>query len=114
MAVSQSPPSTEGEIRAFRRRLGLSQTKLAALLGVSTETYRTWDSGRWPVPDGVLDKARALAISHDPNRLLSLLELATELGVHVRTLRNAARTGRLEVVYENRVVFRNCITRPRA
>jgi hypothetical protein len=32
---------------------------------------------------------------------------AAELGVHVRTLRDAARIGRLEVTYANRVVFRN-------
>src|SRR5262249_22159843 len=70
-------------------------------------TYRTWDSGRRLVPDEWLDKARAVAATNDPNRLWSLRELATELGVHVRTLRDAARTGRLDVLYENRVVFRN-------
>ena len=38
-------------------------------------------------------------------------ELAVELGVHVRTLRDAARSGRLDVTYENRVVFRHPIRR---
>jgi DNA-binding transcriptional regulator YiaG len=99
------------EIRNIRLRLRLSQPRFATLLGVSAETYRTWDSGRRSIPDAWLDKARALGATHDPHRLWSLQELATELGIHVRTLRDAARTGRLDVVYENRVVFRNPIPR---
>jgi DNA-binding transcriptional regulator YiaG len=106
-------PSTDHpfEIRGLRLRLRLSQPQFAALLGVSPETYRTWDSGRRAVPPSWLDKARVLAVANDPHRLWSLQELATELGVHVRTLRDAARTGRLEVTYENRVVFRNPVPR---
>lgn len=92
-------------------RLRLSQPQFAALLGVSAETYRTWDSGRRPVAAALLDKAQVLATTHDPCRLWSLQELATELGVHVRTLRDAARTGRLKVVHGNRVVFRNPVPR---
>jgi DNA-binding transcriptional regulator YiaG len=99
------------EIRGIRLKLRLSQPQFAVLLGVSAETYRTWDSGRRLVPRAWLEKARALAATNDPNRLWSLQALATELGVHVRTLRNAARAGRLDVVYENRVVFRNPIPR---
>ena len=45
--------------------------------------------------------------SNDPRRLWSLEQLAAELGVHVRPLRDAARSGRLEMTYGNRVVFRN-------
>ena len=59
----------------------------------------------------MLDNARVLGAAHDPGRLRSLQELATALGVHIRTLRDAARSGRLDVVYENRVVFRNPIPR---
>ena len=92
-------------------RLQLSHPQFAALLGVSAETYRTWDSGRRAVPGAWLDKARELAATNDPHRLWSLQELATELGVHVRTLRDAARSGRLEVTYGNRVVFRNPVPR---
>jgi len=99
------------EIRDLRLRLHLSQPQFAALLGVSAETYRPWDSGRRVVPADWMDKARALAAANDPRRLWSLQELATELGVHVRTLRDAARSGRLEVTYENRVVFRNAVPR---
>ena len=95
------------EIRDIRGQLQLSQRQFATLLGVSPETYRAWDSGRRDILDSWLDKARSLAVTHDPSRRLSLQELATALGVHVRTLREAARSGRLEVSYENRVVFRN-------
>jgi DNA-binding XRE family transcriptional regulator len=69
-------PSTT-ENREVRSRLHLSQPQFAALLGVSTETYRTWDSGRRLVPDAWLDKARAVAAINDPDRLWSLQELAT-------------------------------------
>jgi DNA-binding transcriptional regulator YiaG len=99
------------EIRDVRLRLRLSQSQFATLLGVSAETYRTWDSGRRVVPDALVDKARVLGAANDPNRLWSLQELADELGVHVRTLRDAARSGRLDVFYENRVVFRNPVPR---
>jgi hypothetical protein len=84
-----------------------SQPTFASSLGVSPETYRAWDPGRRTVPGTWLEKARALAVINDSDRLRSLQDLATELRVHVRTLRNAARSGRLEV--ENRVVFRNPI-----
>jgi DNA-binding transcriptional regulator YiaG len=105
------PVTGSSEIRGLRLRLRLSQPQFAALLGVSAETYRTWDSGRRVAPPAWLDKARALAAANDPGRLWSLQELAAELGVHVRTLRDAARTRRLSVTYENRVVFRNPVPR---
>jgi len=92
-------------------QLQLSQPQFAVLLGVSAETYRTWDSGRRAVPTAWLDTARELAAANDPRRLWSLQDLATALGVHVRTLRDAARRGRLEVTYVNRVVFRNPVAR---
>jgi hypothetical protein len=57
------------------------------------------------VPGEWLEKARELAALEDPGRRWSLQALATELGVHVRTLRDAARNGRLAVTYDNRVVF---------
>ncbi len=102
-----APPACTNQIRDIRLRLRLSQPQFARLLGVSAETYRTWDSGRRVVPTPWLDEAQALGVTHDPNRLWSLPDLAIELGVHVRTLRDAARSGRLKVVYGNRVVFRN-------
>ena len=86
-------------------------TALRRVAGRVGGDYRTWDSGRRSVPDACLDKARELAAIEDPRRLWSLQELANRLDVHVRTLRDAARSGRLEVTYENRVVFRHPIPR---
>jgi len=68
------------EIRHLRRRLRLSQPRFAALLGVSPETYRTWDCGRRPVPATWLGRARALALTHDPDGQRPLRDLATERG----------------------------------
>jgi DNA-binding transcriptional regulator YiaG len=101
----------EAEIRKIRLRLAVSQQQFAALLNVAAETYRAWDSGRRMVPTVWMDKARALQASHDPCQRMSLQELAGVLGVHVRTLRGAARSGRLDVTYANRVVFRNPVPR---
>ena len=92
-------------IRDIRVRLQLSQSEFATLLGVSVQSYRTWDAGRRTVPAEWLEKARALAAVHDPERLWSLTELATALGVHARTLRDAARSGRLAVLYGTRASF---------
>ena len=69
------------------------QAEFAAVLGVAAETYRTWDAGRRAVPEPWLNKARQLVAREDPARLWSMEALAAELGVHVRTLRNAARSG---------------------
>jgi DNA-binding transcriptional regulator YiaG len=101
----RAPTAGSATIRGVRLRLQRSQSQFAALLGVSPETYRAWDSGRRAAPDVWLDKARALAVIEDPRRRWSLQALATALGVHVRTLRDAARSGRLDVTYENRVAF---------
>lgn len=111
MTPRQTLAVGSSEICRLRVQLRLSQPQFAGLLGVSAETYRTWDSGRRAAPAALLDKARELAAARDPRRLWSLQELATELGVHVRTLRDAARSGRLEVMYENRIVFRNPVPR---
>ena len=108
---SRAHPAEATELRCLRLAIQLSQFQFAQRLGVSAETYRAWDSGRRAVPDAWLDKARELATIEDPRRLWSLRELAAELGVHVRTLRDAARSGRLDVTYENRVVFRNPVPR---
>ncbi len=99
-----APTAHPCEIRGVRLQLQRSQREFAALLGVSAETYRTWDSGRRAVPGIWLAKARALAAAENPRRPWSLQDLATELGVHVRTLRDAARSGRLDVTDENPVV----------
>ena len=50
--------------------------------------------------------ARALATHRDDHALLPLPVLALLIGVHVKTLRSAARDGRLPVTYDTRTTFR--------
>ena len=93
-------------LRECRIALGQSQTAFAAMLGVSPESYRTWDAGRRATPPKMLARARALATHHDDHTLLPLPVLALLVGVHVKTLRAAARDGRLPVTYDTRTTFR--------
>ncbi len=97
---------TPKTLRECREALEFSQSAFAAELGVSPETHRVWDSGRRPPPEPILDLARALVAHQDAQELLPLDVLATLIGVHVRTLRNAARDGRLAVTYDTRTTFR--------
>ncbi len=93
-------------MRRLREQTGCSQRVFAAALGVSAETYRTWDSGRRAVPLAWMEKARALAAEHAARQdFLTLPSLARELGVHRRTLEAAVRDGRLEVCFSSRSVF---------
>ena len=94
------------ELREMRRSAGLGQREFATLLSVPLETLRTWDSGRRAIPPPVLRRA-VVAVAHRARRLelLSLAQLAKELGVHVRTLQAAARTGRLKAQFSVRSVF---------
>ena len=93
-------------LRECRITLGKSQAAFAAMLGVSPESYRTWDAGRRTPPPKVLVRARALATHRDEHALLPLPVLALLIGVHVKTLRSAARDGRLPVTYDTRTTFR--------
>ena len=72
-------------LRECRIALGKSQAAFAALLGVSAESYRTWDAGRRAPPPKVLARARALATHRDDHALLPLPVLALLVGVHVKT-----------------------------
>ncbi len=93
-------------LRELRRTAGLSQQECAALLDVSVETFRAWDSGRRVVPLGTLHRARKGIAEHERRtELLPLSQLAAALGVHVRTLQAAARTGRLDATFYERSVF---------
>ncbi len=103
----QHPSMTDRSLRQCREGLGLSQLAFARQLGVAPESYRPWDAGRRPVPAAILIRARALVAHRDAHALLSLPVLATLVGVHVRTLRNAARDGRLPVLYDTRTTFRH-------
>ena len=93
-------------LRECRIALGQSQSSFAAMLGVSPESHRTWDSGRRATPPKILARARALATHRDEQALLPLPVLALLIGVHVKTLRAAARDGRLPVTYDTRTTFR--------
>ena len=99
-------------MRTYRRALGVSQAAFAAQLDVPYETYRPWDAGRREPPPHLLTRARTLAGYQDETVLLPLPVLASLIGVHVRTLHAAARSGRLVVTYDTRTTFRRL--RPRA
>jgi DNA-binding transcriptional regulator YiaG len=100
------------DLRELRRDAGLTQHEFATLLGVALESLRTWDSDRRRVPPRVLEDAkRALADRRRQMELVSIDQLARELGVHERTLRAAARTGRLAVHFSSRSVFGRPIRR---
>ena len=99
-------------MRTYRRALGLSQSAFAAQLNVPLETYRPWDAGRREPPPQLLTRARTRAGYPDETVLLPLPVLALMIGVHVRTLHAAARSGRLVVAYDTRTTFRRL--RPRA
>ena len=93
-------------LRECRIALGQSQAAFAAMLGVSAESYRTWDAGRRVPPPKILARARASATHRDDQELLPLPVIVLLIGVHVKTLRAAARDGRLSVTYDTRTTFR--------
>ena len=93
-------------LRECRIALGQSQAAFAAMLGASPESYRTWDAGRRATSPKMLARARALATHRNDHSLLPLPVLALLVGVHVKTLRSAARDGRLSVTYDTRTTFR--------
>ena len=98
-------------LRECRIALGQSQAAFAAMLGASPESYRTWDAGRRATPPKILARARALATHRNDHELLPLPVLALLVGVHVKTLRAAARDGRLPVTYDTRTTFRGVVAR---
>ncbi len=94
------------ELRELRRTANLGQREFAALLSVPVETLRTWDSGRRRVPLRMLRHAdEAIATHKRRHELLPLAQLAKELGVHIRTVQAAARTGRLKTHFSVRSAF---------
>ncbi len=93
-------------LRECRIALGQSQAVFVAMLGASPESYRTRDAGRRATPPKILARARALATHRDDHALLPLPVLALLIGVHVKTLRAAARDGRLPVTYDTQTTFR--------
>ena len=71
-------------LRECRIAVGQSQATFAAMLGVSPESYRTWDAGRLATPPKMLARARALAAHRNDHDLLPLPVLALLVGVHVK------------------------------
>ena len=104
-------PLTFLTLRQCRELLAQSQASFATQLGVSLETYRTWDSGRRPVRSEILTRANELALRQNPHALLPLETLARLIRVHVRTLHAAAKDGRLRVTYDTRTTFRRLRSR---
>ena len=69
-------------LRECRIALGKSQAAFAALLGVSAESYRTWDAGRRATPPLVMVRARVIATHRDDHALLPLPERLAALVKH--------------------------------
>jgi DNA-binding transcriptional regulator YiaG len=86
-------------------RVGLSQADCAAALGVALETFRTWDAGRRPAPEAIVNQARTLNAKRPLHDRVPLQVLADELNVHVRTLRAAVHDGRLAATFGTRPYF---------
>ena len=68
-------------LRECRIALGQSQAAFAAMLDVSPESYRTWDTGRRATPSQVMARAQALATHRDDHALLPLLDGRGRYGV---------------------------------
>jgi DNA-binding transcriptional regulator YiaG len=76
------------------------------LLDVPLNTLRMWDSGARPLPGPIPERARrALAQRAYRHEAVSLVQLAGEFRIHLRTLQAAARTGRLATTFSTRSVF---------
>jgi DNA-binding transcriptional regulator YiaG len=93
------------DLREIRTRLGLSQAECATALGVARETFRTWDAGRQPAPETIVQRAQVLQAKRPTRELMPLQVLADEFHVHVRTLRAAAHDGRLAATFGPRPFF---------
>ena len=97
--------TSSSALREIRKQLGLSQAECATALGVAVETFRTWDAGRRPAPEAIVSQARTLTKKQPLHDRVPLLVLADEFHVHVRTLRAAARDGRLRATFGSRPFF---------
>ena len=77
-----------------------------SLLGRPSTRFGCGTVGCDLFPSPSLRRAKEALTHHaHQNELLPLDQLAAELGVHVRTLQAAARTGRLEVRFHTRSIF---------
>jgi putative transcriptional regulator len=62
---------TEPDVKAIRERLGLSQSRFAAMIGVSSRTLQGWEQGRRE-PDGPA-KALLRVVDRSPEVVLHAL-----------------------------------------
>ena len=93
-------------LREMRLATGRSQRAFAALVGMPIETYRPFDSGRRAAGTALLDRAEQLVNQHRRDSdLFTLDSLVGEFDIHPRTLRAAARDGRLQVHLSTKSVF---------
>jgi DNA-binding XRE family transcriptional regulator len=83
MASSSSMADSNSSLRQVRMRLRMSQAECAAALGVAVETFRTWDAGRRPAPQAVVERAQSLKAKRPTQERVPLQILADELRVHV-------------------------------
>ncbi|QAY69970.1 helix-turn-helix domain-containing protein [Xylanimonas protaetiae] len=58
-------PMTGAALRCTRERLGLTTRWLADHLDVAERSVHRWESGEWPVPDGVRLAVELLTARHD-------------------------------------------------
>ena len=93
-------------LREIRLATSQSQRAFAAQLEIPVQTYRPLDSGRRRTPTALLDRAADILKQHrHDTELFTVDVLAREYHIHPRTLRAAARDGRLQVHFSNRAVF---------
>ncbi len=70
--VTRSEDLLATDVRALRAHFGLSQSKFAALLGISVDTLQNWEQGRRE-PEGPAKVLLRVAAKH-PEALLSVAE----------------------------------------
>src|SRR5689334_12556699 len=90
---------THETLRYLRADLKWTQLELARRLDVPVDTYRCWESGRRAIPAEVVERLSLLTGQEHNEFPMTLRALAELLTVNVRTLRAAARDGRLAVTY---------------
>ena len=77
-------------VKRIRENYKLSQSKFAAMLGISVATLRNWEQGR-RTPDGPGRILLQVAAKH-PNAVLDVVRSVTLKGQHVRQ-KDLSKTG---------------------
>ena len=96
---------THETLRYVRADLKWTQLELARRLDVPVETYRCWEDGRRAVPSEVVERLSVITGQEYHELPMTIVALADLLGINARTLRAAARDGRLAVTYGTRCSF---------